>query len=872
MSSEGPEAAPPAARTDTSPGQLVVIGSSAGGIEALSTLLGTLPPDFPAPVVLAQHLDPARQSHLQTILQRKTQLPIVLVTDQAPLEASHVYVVPPNRHVLVEDGTVRVEQDHADRPRPSVDLLLSSAARSYGDRLVAVILTGSGSDGAAGAVDVKHAGGTVVIQNPRTARFPSMPLALPPTAIDHVVDIDQMGAVLQQLLAHPTAPSNRKAVDEALQKIVDLVSQQSGVDFRPYKTSTVLRRVGRRMTANGVTTIEDYARHVEDHPEEAGHLANSLLINVTEFFRDPDAFLFLRNTVIPDIIERARPQGKTLRLWSAGCSTGEEAFSLVISVADLLGSELPEWNVRVFATDVDEQAVAFARRALYPPNVVGSLPEDYRARFFERTEQGLRVNKALRQMVIFGSQDIGHGVPFPRIDLVVCRNLLIYFRQDQQQGILDLFAYALHQSGGYLFLGKAETARPSRSTFELVNRKYKVYRCLAAPRGGLRPPGPRPRGSADAAVSPPAEPAAPAPDPEAMDVSHLRRFNDVILRAMMVGVITIDRSYRMITSNPAARRLLQIHEHAGEPDFLHAVRGIPYNEVRSAIDTAFRDRSAVTLPDLLVPAGPDERFVQLTVSRIQADASPGEYAVMTVVDVTQVVSATRHLQVSQEEQRLLVDELSGTNRRLGDLNKDLQDANEELQAANEELMLAQEELQATNEEFEATNEELQATNEELETNNEEMQATNEELETTNEELSSRSAELHDMTRILGSERARLSEMVELAPFPMMVLKGSGLMVEAFNPASTRVLANEEALHHPFEEVFASETVLLDGVRGAYRDDTVWTSSPTKVRLRSGGHKGTDRVFVFTAVPSHEEGKVAGVVLYGEDVTGFPSAP
>jgi two-component system CheB/CheR fusion protein len=323
-----------------------------------------------------------------------------------------------------------------------------------------------------------------------------------------------------------------------------------------------------------------------------------------------------------------------------------------------------------------------------------------------------------------------------------------------------------------------------------------------------------------------------------MDVSNLRRYNDVILRSMAVGLVVIDRNYRMITSNPAARRLLQIHEHGGEPDFLHSVRGIPYNDLRSAIDASFRDRAPVTLPDLRVPSGAEGVFVQLTVSRIQAEGALGEHAVMTVVEVTDMVRATRRLQTSQEEQRVLVDELGATNRRLADLNKDLQDANEELQAANEELMLAQEEMQATNEEFEATNEELQATNEELETNNEEMQATNEEMETTNEELAARSAELHDMTRSLGTERSRFAEMVELAPVCMMVLKGPGLVVDAFNPASTRVLANEAGLHQPFEDVFAADKSLIDGVRNAFRDDVVWTSPPTPIKIRGGSSTGT----------------------------------
>jgi two-component system CheB/CheR fusion protein len=337
---------------------------------------------------------------------------------------------------------------------------------------------------------------------------------------------------------------------------------------------------------------------------------------------------------------------------------------------------------------------------------------------------------------------------------------------------------------------------------------------------------------------------------------------------MPVGLVVIDRNYRMITTNPAARRLLQIHDQASEADFLHAVRGIPYTAVRQAIDNAFHDRAPSTLPEVSLPLGGADSFVHLTISRVNADGATSDYALVTVVEVTEMVRATRRLQTSEEEQRLLVEELSTTNRRLGELNKDLQDANEELQAANEELMLAQEEMQATNEEFEATNEELQATNEELETNNEEMQATNEELETTNEELAARSSELQEMTRILSGERGRLAEMVELAPFCMMIMKGPGLYIDALNPASTRVIANEDVLHRPFEEVLAEDAVLVEGVRQAFRNDHVWMSGARKVKLRLGPDTGTERMFVFTAVPTHEEGKVDGVVLYGDDVTGL----
>jgi two-component system CheB/CheR fusion protein len=658
-------------------------------------------------------------------------------------------------------------------------------------------------------------------------------------------------------------PKARESVDTAVNKVVGIVSQQSEIDFRNYKSTTLLRRIARRMTAVRSPTVEDYALYLEAQPEEVGQLTSDLLINVTEFFRDRDAFLFLRNTVLPDIVERARNNGRQLRFWSAGCSTGEEAYSLVISLADLLGAEVAQWSVRVFATDVDEEAVAYARRGLYPPNVLSAISDTQRNQFFEKADHGYRINKTLRQMVIFGSQDIGHGIPFPRIDLVLCRNLLIYFKPERQNEVLDVFAYSLAPTQGYLFLGKAETVRPSKAAFEEVNKRYRVYRCVSPPAGGLA--------AGRAKTVPPRTPSvegeSPAATGEGIDVSGLRRFNDLVLRSMPVGLVVIDRTYRMVTSNPAARGLLQMRDHVGD-DFLHAARGLPYNEVRAGIDAAFRDRVPTTLSELNLSAGGEERYVQLTISRVHPEDAAAEYAVISLVDVTETVRAARRLKVAQDEQRLLVEELSQTNKRLADLNKDLQDSNDELQAANEELLLAHEEMQATNEEFEATNEELQATNEELETNNEEMQATNEEMATTNEELSARSTELQDVTRTLGSERARLAGMVELAPFGMMILKGPGLVIEAFNPAATRVLATEEASGRAFEEVFSADPVLIDGVRGAYRTGSVWTSPRRTIRLREGSSSGDERVMRFIAVPTRMDDSADGIVLYADDVTGL----
>src|ERR1041385_5754994 len=330
------------------------------------------------------------------------------------------------------------------------------------------------------------------------------------------------------------------------------------------------------------SNIRDYGDYLRTHPEEVNELVKAFLIKVTGFFRDPEAFDFLRQTIIPELIERAKANGRTLRMWSAGCATGEEAYSLALLLADQLGPDFPEWNIKIFATDLAADAISFARRGLYPENVLENLPDDFHERFFESIDHGYRISKALRQAVIFGQQDISRGVPFPRIDLVTCRNLLIYLKPDLQQVVLDLFAYSLHQSNRYLFLGKAETTRPTKAMFELVNKKWKIYRCLGGP---LAFPV---QDHSLAATKSPATarekrgtqvlPALPSPSDltsAEVEVAQLRRVNETMLRYTNVAIVIIDRMYRIVSINAAARRLLGVRHIAYDQDFLHTVRGMP---------------------------------------------------------------------------------------------------------------------------------------------------------------------------------------------------------------------------------------------------------------------------------------------------------
>ena len=846
---------------------LVVVGSSAGGVGALSTLVSTLTPDFPAPIVLAQHLDPQRESHLGAILGRRTELPIVVVNEHEPtlLEGGKIYVVPANSHAKIADAHVHLESDHVERPTPSVDRLLSSAAEAYGEHLIAVILTGSGSDGAAGAVEVKNSGGVVIIQNPETAPYPSMPLSLPPTVVDHVVEIERIGPLLYELLKGVSLPVEEKAQDP-LREILAHVSSHTNIDFRNYKPSSILRRISRRMTVTHASDLRDYLDYIRVHPDEIQELVKAFLIKVTGFFRDPEAFDILRRLVIPELIDRASENGRILRVWSAGCATGEEAYSIALLLADHLGPDFPEWSVKIFATDLATDAINFARRGLYPENVLGELPDDYRQRFFERIDHGYRIAKTLRETVIFGQQDISRGVPFPRIDLVVCRNLLIYLKPELQQTVLDLFAYSLGQTNGYLFLGTAETARPTKASFELLNKKWKIYRCLGGPTGfpahsnayaTLQPEGRRETRGRLSGTNP-ANPEAIVVD---ADIAQLRRVNETILRSLTSGVVIIDRNYRIMTINAAARRMLAVRDIAYDHDFLHTAKGMPYLDVRNAIDLAFREHTTSTLGEVEFDQTlGNGRYMDLTIMTMQVEAGTPELAMITIVDNTDAVQIKKRLEAVQREQAELADQLGAANKRFADMNKELQDANEELQAANEELMLTQEELQATNEEFEATNEELQATNEELETNNEELQATN-------DELTARTMELHHLMRENTDEQYQLSELLERFPYYVIVVNARDFTILAVNPGYALLLGKHDVIGQPLTEFFSGDDLdaLMGVLKEAVKEGRPITTPPMAVRAVEYGENAHD-LYIHSVIPIHPpQGKIERLFIYTEKV-------
>jgi two-component system CheB/CheR fusion protein len=802
------------ADTDSPQPHLVVVGASAGGIDALSTLVSTLPADFPAPLVIAQHLDPRRPSHLSAILANRTSMAVRLVADRATLEPGVVYLVPSNRHVTITDHEVTVTEAGEMAPRPSVNRLFESAAESFGEGLVAVILSGTGSDGAAGARHVKAMGGTVIIQNPDTASFPEMPQSLSPTIVDIVAELESIGPLLTDLVSdtyETTAPDE----DRLLRTFLNELREQSGIDFASYKRPTILRRLQRRMYATGTSKLRDYIRYVHRNPGEAQRLTSSFLIKVTEFFRDADLFEYLRTEILPSLIESARQQDNGLRIWSAGCATGEEAYSIAILVCEALGDSIDRFNLRIFATDLDADAVTFARRGVYPAAALANLSEQMIDRYFTESEGEFEIKKRVRALTVFGQHDLGQRAPFPRIDLALCRNVLIYFTPELQKRALHLFAFSLKE-GGYLVLGKAETTSPLPEHFTLEQSRLKIYR-----RHGDRVliPPVRIRETAPLTLvrSGPGRPGLGEGQPRvrrepARGTTAGERAESLLIH-LPVGVATVDQRYDIQWINGAARRLLGIHTAAIGSDFIHLAASLPAGDLRQLIDAAFSgERCAQTFELAIVESVDDEgpRFVAVSCQPHHGESASTtpELVSIVVTDVTQTVVDQRAMTAALTAESARVAEMSErltqvTNRQreLLRANDELAASNAELRGGNQELLVANEEVQAASEEVETLNEELQATNEELETLNEELQATVEELNTANDDLEARSIELQELAAAVEEKRreseagrARLEAVLEPMPLPILLVDETG----------QRMLANSA-----FEAAFPPGVALVD---------------------------------------------------------------
>ena len=727
------------------PFPIVGIGASAGGLEALEQFLRQVPPGSGTAFVIVQHLDPTRKGIMPELLQRTTLMEVFQVKDRMKVKMNCVYVIPPNKDMSILHGVLHLFEPTAARGlRLPIDFFLRSLAEDRQEFSIGVILSGMGSDGTMGLRAIKEKGGVALVQEPASAKFDSMPRSVIEAGLaDLIAPAEDLPGKIIDYLRHALVIAKTELPLEdkdqsALEKVLILLRDKTGHDFSLYKKNTVYRRIERRMSIHQINRISSYVRYLQENPQEVELLFKELLIGVTNFFRDPTAWEQLQGEAIPKLLA-ALPAGRCLRAWSVGCSTGEEAYSLAIAFKEALEQVKPTENftLQIFATDLDRDAIDRGRRGVYPANIAADVSPERLKRFFIKEENGYRIGKDIREMVTFATQNLIMHPPFTKLDILICRNLLIYLTPELQKKLLPLFHYSLNP-GGVLFLGSAETVGTFTDLFATLNIKSRLFRR----RESVLPAEPL----AFPTSFVPARPGVPKELTMLKPEANLQSLADQLLlqRFSPPAVLTNDRGDILYISGRTGKYLEPAAGKVNWTIFAMAREGLHY-DLSSAFQKALRQKGPITVKCLKVGTGGGTQSVDLTVQAIEEPEALRGMVMIVFTDVAMPLE----LKASGRSKAA-----PSGNASVLELEHELQQFREALQTTREEMQSSQEELKSTNEELQSTNEELQSSNEELTTSREEMQSMNEELQTVNAEQKSKMDEFsrvnNDMRNLLNS--------------------------------------------------------------------------------------------------------------------------
>jgi two-component system CheB/CheR fusion protein len=727
---------------------IVGIGASAGGLEALELFLARVPKGSGMAFVIVQHLDPTRKGIMSELLQRTTGMKVIQVRDRTLVQPNCVYVIPPNKDMSILHGVLHLLEPASPRGlRLPIDFFLRSLAQDQQEHSIGVILSGMGSDGTLGLRAIKEKAGVVLVQDPATAKFDGMPRSAVDSGLaDIVAPVDELpGRILAYLKRTPLHPASEPTLEDktqgALEKAIILLRTHTGHDFSLYKQNTFYRRIERRMGIHQIEKISDYVRYLQENSQELDLLFKELLIGVTSFFRDTAAWDELRKKIIPALVA-SRPAGHVLRAWVPGCSTGEEAYSLAMVVKEAMEKIKPKKKMtfQVFATDLDKDAIAKARQGIYPENICADVSPEQMGRFFKKEEHGCRVTNEIREMVVFATQSVIMDPPFTKLDILSCRNLLIYLAPEMQKKLIPLFHYSL-TPGGILLLGSAETVGTFTDLFTPLNNRLRIFRRTDS---ALR----------SEPVEFPSSFSAPLPvraeaRTETKSPASLQTLADqlVLEKFSAPTVLVNDKGNILYVSGHTGKYLEPAAGKANWNIFAMARDGLRF-ELGNAFHKALERSVPVTVRGLKVGTEAGRQFVDVAVQRLE---EPEALRGLVMIVFTDVAAP---LETSVPGRGTKSGKISARSHRLDDLERKYHQARLEAQTVREEMQTSQEELRSTNEEMQSTNEELQSTNEELTTSKEEMQSLNEELQTVNSELQAKVDELsrsnNDMKNLLNS--------------------------------------------------------------------------------------------------------------------------
>ncbi len=731
---------------------IVGIGASAGGLKALQDFFEALPNHTGMAYVVITHLHPEHESHLAELLQTHTQMPVRQVTGLIKVESNCVYVIPPNRRLLMDDSKIDTAEFGEPRgQRAPIDLFFRSLAQAH-PNAVGIILSGGGTDGAVGVKAIKEEGGLLMVQHPDEAQYDSMPRAAIATGLaDVVLPVKELAKKLVQYSRHrPSLPLDADELDEgqleAIRRILAHVHTRTGHDFSQYKRSTLLRRIQRRMQIHGLSTLETYLDYLRNNSTEAVALFNDVLIGVTSFFRDRESWHELANQVIP-LIFNGKETDDLVRVWTIGCSTGEEAYGLAILLfeqADKLEFRPP---IQVFASDLDENSIKFAREGLYPTAIEADVSQERLERFFTREGDHYRIRRELRDVVLFTHHSVLRDAPFSRLDLITCRNLLIYLEREVQDTVFDIFHYAL-KPGGYLFLGNSESAESAHELFQTVDKIHHIYRTKPWSHEHLHVPA-LPLSIGTATSSQFYNQTHAARPRSMVDIPRLVDDHVKALEVYAPPSVLIDEKHAVLHVSETAGRYLVQPSGPITTDLLRLVRPELQFELRTALFHAFeRDQAILTQPIPVRFNGQPHRVILSIQPRTAVSEDGQKQEKQALVFFLEDEQNEPSIQVAQELDETL------KNTLVKQLENEVRRLREQLQTSIEEYESSSEELQASNEELQSINEEYRSATEELETSKEELQSVNEELQTVNNELKSKLEEISrshsDLENLMGA--------------------------------------------------------------------------------------------------------------------------
>jgi len=752
---------------DEIPFPIVGIGASAGGLEALDQFLSHVPVNCGMAFVIIQHLDPTQKGMMPELLQRTTRMSVVQAKNGMKVKPNSVYVIPPNKDMSILHGTLLLLNPIAPRGlRLPIDFFLRALAEDQRDRSIGVILSGMGSDGTLGLRAIKEKAGLALCQEPGSSKFDSMPKsAIEAGLADFIANAQDLPAKIIEFVRHtphvgivnePKSAAQKSALD----KIFILLRSHTGHDFSQYKKSTIYRRVERRMGLHQLKRIGDYVHYLRENPKELDLLFNELLIGVTSFFRDPDAWAYLQEHVLPTLLAN-NLNGKVMRAWVAGCATGEEAYTLAIAFNEVLDRIKPQRKItlQIFATDLDADAIDKARQGYYPANIAADLSAERLARYFIEEGNGYRVNKVVREMVVFATQNVIMDPPFTKLEILTCRNLLIYLGSELQKKLFPLFHYCLNPNG-ILFLGSSENIGNFTELYTPLEAKVRLYR------------------RKDSKVHPkdvefpsrlfPVATATTKKSKVVLSKINLQSLADqLLLQHFSPAAVLVNGEGDILYISGRTGKYLE--PAAGKANWnIHAMaRNGLQHELAMILPKALRDKETITRSSIKIEVNGSTKLLNITVHAIEQPEALRGMAMIVFHDL----ATTKSVKSASGKQPPAHDQSA-------ELEYALQQAHTEIQTVREEMQTQQEELKSTNEELQSTNEELQSTNEELTTSKEEMQSLNEELQTVNIELQSK---VEDLSTV-NNDLKNLLDSTDIAT----VFLDNAMYVRRFTNQSTKI--------------------------------------------------------------------------------------